>query len=109
MQKLSLEVDSIVAEMAPPAGAIGMLSSDDVTRLLRQAATRGAMAGWVQGERTARAYWGKELNKLRAQIKERPTTREEKIAAPGIYERAEDAYADAKQRHWVGLEKNNVG
>lgn len=31
------------------------------------------------------------------------TTREEKILRPGIYERAEEAYAAAKQRKWVGL------
>ena len=31
------------------------------------------------------------------------TTREEKIVQPGIYERAEEAYAAAKQRGWVGL------
>ena len=68
--KLNAEIDKIVAEMAPPKDAIGMLTSDDVTRLVRKAATQGAMAGWVAGERTARSYWGKEMDKLREQIKE---------------------------------------
>jgi len=68
--KLNTEIDKIVAEMAPPKNSIGMLSTDDVVRLVRKAATQGAMAGWVAGERTARSYWGKEMDKLRERIKE---------------------------------------
>ena len=71
--KLNAEIDKIVAEMSPPVNSIGMLATDDVVRLVRQAATKGAMAGWVAGERTARAYWGKEMDKLRKQIKELQT------------------------------------
>lgn len=68
--KLNGEIDKIVAEMAPPVNSIGMLATDDVVRIVRQAATKGAMAGWVAGERTARSYWGGEMDKLRARIKE---------------------------------------
>lgn len=68
--KLNGEIDKIVSEMAPPANSIGMLSTDDVVRMVRQAATKGAMAGWVAGERTARSYWGGEMDKLREQIKQ---------------------------------------
>lgn len=68
--KLTSEIDIIVLEMAPAKGSVGMMTSEDTERLIRQAATRGAMAGWVAGERTARSYWGKEMDKLRAQIKE---------------------------------------
>ena len=68
--KLNAEIDKLVAEMAPPANAVGFLTAEDVTRILRQAATRGAMAGWVAGERTARAHWGREIDKLRERIKE---------------------------------------
>lgn len=68
--KLNAEIDKIVAEMAPPVNSIGMLATDDVVRIVRQAATRGAMAGWVAGERTARAHWGREIDKLRERIKE---------------------------------------
>jgi len=68
--KLNAEIDKIVAEMAPPKNSIGMLSTDDVVRLVRKAATQGAMAGWVAGERTARSYWTGEMNKLREQIRE---------------------------------------
>jgi len=68
--KLNGEIDKIVAEMAPPVNSIGMLATEDVVRIVRQAATRGAMAGWVAGERTARAHWGREIDKLRERIKE---------------------------------------
>lgn len=68
--KLNGEIDKIVAEMAPPVNSIGMLATDDVVRIVRQAATRGAMAGWVAGERTARSHWGREIDKLRERIKE---------------------------------------
>ena len=68
--KLNAEIDKLVAEMAPPANAVGLLTAEDVTRIVRQAATRGAMAGWVAGERTARAHWGREIDKLRERIKE---------------------------------------
>jgi len=68
--KLNTEIDKIVAEMAPPKNSIGMLSSDEVARLVRKAATQGAMAGWVAGERTARSYWTGELDKLRERIRE---------------------------------------
>ena len=68
--KLNGEIDKIVAEMAPPVNSIGMLATEDVVRIVRQAVTRGAMAGWVAGERTARAHWGREIDKLRERIKE---------------------------------------
>lgn len=68
--KLNAEIDKLVAEMSPPANAVGLLTAEDVTRILRQAATRGAMAGWVAGERTARSHWGREIDKLRERIKE---------------------------------------
>jgi hypothetical protein len=68
--KLNAEIDKIVAGMSPPQNSIGMLSTDDVVRLVRKAATQGAMAGWVAGERTARSYWTGEMNKLRERIKE---------------------------------------
>ncbi len=68
--KLNTEIDKIMAEMAPPANAVGMLTSEDVARVIKQAATKGAMAGWVAGERTARSYWGREIEALRERIKQ---------------------------------------
>jgi len=68
--KLNTEIDKIVQEMAPPKNAVGLLTAEDVTRVIQQAATKGAMAGWVAGERTARSYWGREMDKLRERIKQ---------------------------------------
>jgi hypothetical protein len=68
--KLNAEIDSIVKQMAPAKDAIGMLTGEDTERIIRQAATKGAMAGWVAGERTARSYWSGKMDKLREQIKE---------------------------------------
>ncbi len=68
--KLNAEIDKIVSEMAPPKDAVGLLTADDVTRVIKQAATKGAMAGWVAGERTARSYWVREIDALRERIKQ---------------------------------------
>ena len=62
--KLKIEIEAIVAAMAPPANAIGMLATDDVVKIVRQAATKGAMAGWVAGERIARTHCEKSAQRL---------------------------------------------
>jgi hypothetical protein len=67
--KLKIEIEAIVTAMAPPANAMGVLTADDVTRIIRHAATKGSMAGWLAGERTARSHYGRELDKLRERIK----------------------------------------
>lgn len=71
--KLQAEISRVVAEMKPPANAIGVLTADEVERIIKTAATRGVMAGWVAGERTARAHWNREIDALKAQIKELQT------------------------------------
>lgn len=71
--KLQAEISKIVADMAPAKNAIGLLTTDDVLAIIKTAATRGVMAGWVAGERTARAHWDREMEALRAQIKELQT------------------------------------
>lgn len=62
--KLNGEIDKIVQQMAPAKGAIGMLTSEDVERIIRQAATKGAMVGWVAGERMARTHCEKAAQGL---------------------------------------------
>lgn len=68
--KLQAEISKIVADMAPAKMAMGLLTADDVTAIIKTAATRGVMAGWVAGERTARAHWRRENDKLLEQIKD---------------------------------------
>jgi len=71
--KLQAEISKVVADMKPAANSIGLLTSDDVEQIIKKAATRGVMAGWVAGERTARAHWNREIEALKAQIKELQT------------------------------------
>lgn len=68
--KLQQEVHSIVMEMRPPNGAIGMLTATEVEQIIHSAATKGVMAGWCAGERTARNYWSKEMSALKDRIKQ---------------------------------------
>lgn len=62
--RLKDEIDKIISEMAPPVNSIGMLATDDVARIVRQAATKGAMAGWLAGERIARTHCEKSAQRL---------------------------------------------
>lgn len=67
--KLNEEITRVCLELAPPKDSIGLLSSDDVAAIVKKAATHGAMAGWVAGERVARSYWSREVEKLSERIK----------------------------------------
>jgi len=51
--KLMQEIERITKDLAPPANSIGMLTSAEMSYLIAVAARRGAIAGWVQGMRTA--------------------------------------------------------
>lgn len=47
------EVAKIVADLAPPQGALGILTAEDVRQIVERAASRGVIAGWVGGLRQA--------------------------------------------------------
>jgi hypothetical protein len=49
---LKESVKEIVEQMAPPANAVGLLTADEVRRIIEEAAKRGAMAGWACAMRT---------------------------------------------------------
>lgn len=68
--KLNDEISRVCAQLAPPKDSIAMMSSDDVAAIIKKAATHGAVAGWVAGERVARSYWMREVDKLRERIKD---------------------------------------
>lgn len=68
--KLQAEIAKVVADMRPAPNSVGLLTSVDVEEIIKKAATRGVMAGWVAGERTARAHWNRENDKLRERIKD---------------------------------------
>ena len=51
------EVAKIVADLAPPQGALGLLTAEDVRQIIERAASRGVIAGWVGGMRQARGIF----------------------------------------------------
>jgi len=52
-EAMQMQIDELVEELSPPPGSIGMLTSQDVRELVRRAATKGTLIGWVAGERIA--------------------------------------------------------
>ncbi len=49
---LKESVKEIVEQMSPPANAVGVLTADDMRRVIEEAVNRGAMAGWACAMRT---------------------------------------------------------
>jgi hypothetical protein len=52
-EAMQMQIDEVVEELSPPSGSIGMLTTSDVRDLVRRAATKGTLIGWVAGERLA--------------------------------------------------------
>jgi hypothetical protein len=61
MQK---EIDAIVALMAPPPQSTGLLTSRDVSDIVRRAASKGALVGWLAAERDVKERAGRALAQL---------------------------------------------
>jgi hypothetical protein len=59
---LKESVKEIVEQMAPPANAVGLLTADEVRRIIEEAAGRGAMAGWACAMRTNESRKKKAAN-----------------------------------------------
>ena len=51
MDSMELQIDEVVEELSPPPGSIGMLTTSDVRELVRRAATKGTLIGYVAGEK----------------------------------------------------------
>lgn len=69
-KRLTQEVEEIVSELCPQQGAIGMVTAEDVQRLVSVAANRGALAGWVMGMQSATNALKKEHQVMVDQLKE---------------------------------------
>ena len=52
-ERMQFQIDELVEELSPQPGSFGMLTSQDVRELVRRAATKGTLIGWVAGERLA--------------------------------------------------------
>jgi hypothetical protein len=61
MQK---EIDAIVALMAPPPSSVGLLTARDVSDIVRRAASKGALVGWLAAERDVKERAGRALAQL---------------------------------------------
>jgi len=61
MQK---EIDAIVALMAPPPQSTGLLTARDVSDIVRRAASKGALVGWLAAERDVKERAGRALAQL---------------------------------------------
>ena len=61
MQK---EIDAIVALMAPPPQSTGLLTARDVSDIVRRAASKGALVGWLAAEKDVKERAGRALVQL---------------------------------------------
>jgi hypothetical protein len=61
MQK---EIDAIVAMMAPPPSSTGLLTARDVQDIVRSAASKGALVGWLAAEKDVHARMSRTLAQL---------------------------------------------
>ncbi len=61
MQK---EIDAIVAMMAPPPSSAGLLTARDVQDIVRRAASKGALVGWLAAEKDVHARMSRNLAQL---------------------------------------------
>lgn len=53
-EAMQMQIDEVVEELSPPPGFIGfigMLTSQDVRELVRKAATKGTLIGYLAGEK----------------------------------------------------------
>lgn len=60
---MQTEVAKIVADLAPPQGALGILTAEDVRQIIERAAAQGVLAGWAAGMRQAREILAETLEK----------------------------------------------
>ena len=62
MDSMELQIDELVEELSPAPSYIGMLTTSDVRALVRKAATKGTLIGWVAGERFTATRFKNKIN-----------------------------------------------
>ena len=58
------EIDAFVAMMAPPPQSTGLLTARDVQDIVRRAASKGALVGWLAAEKDVKERAGRALAQL---------------------------------------------
>jgi len=59
---MQTQIDEVVEELSPPLGSIGMLTTQDVQELVRRAATKGTLIGYVVGEKLTAIRFKNQIN-----------------------------------------------
>ena len=49
-ESMEIQIDNVVEQLSPAQGSIGMMTTSDVRDLVRRAATKGTLIGYVVGE-----------------------------------------------------------
>ena len=61
MDSMEMQIDELVEQLSPQPGSFGMLSTQDVRELIRKAATKGTLIGYVVGEKLTGIRYKKKL------------------------------------------------
>ena len=61
-ESMQMQIDEVVEQLSPPPGSIGMLTSQDVRELVRKAATKGTLIGYVAGEKLTVIRFKNKIN-----------------------------------------------
>lgn len=61
MDSMQMQIDELVEQLSPQPGSFGMLSTQDVRELIRKAATKGTLIGYVVGEKLTAIRYKKKL------------------------------------------------
>ncbi len=60
-ESMQKEIDAVVALMAPPANSTGLLTARDIQDIVRRAASKGALIGWLAAEKDTRERMARTL------------------------------------------------
>lgn len=63
-ESMQKDIDAIVAMMAPPASSTGLLTARDVQDIVRRAASKGALVGWLAAEKVVYTRMSRALAQL---------------------------------------------
>ena len=61
-ESMQMQIDEVVEELSPQPGSFGMLTSQDVRDLVRKAATKGTLIGYVAGEKLTVIRFKKQIS-----------------------------------------------
>ena len=50
-ESMQIQIDEVVEELSPAPNSFGMLTTQDICSLIRKAATKGTLIGYVAGEK----------------------------------------------------------